>query len=293
MLLPLFAKPLLSLIEDHLRTAIPKLQGPNALLFKAASYTLFGPSKRLRPLFLLTVLKDFDVPPESGLDAAIALECTHTYSLIHDDLPCMDDDDIRRGKPALHKMFGEAQAILAGDYLLTRAFELLAQAPLEPSFRLDLITTLAQNGGSEGLIGGQILDLIAEKKELRSSELDQMHRWKTGSLFAAACEMAALLACCTRTERKTLHQCGEMFGIAFQISDDLADQATDKVGHKNGALLSPKKTFVSQYGMRRAIQLRDQFFAHTFDCLENLEHPMTFLKSLLETLKKELAKITL
>ncbi|MEM7174322.1 MAG: polyprenyl synthetase family protein [Chlamydiota bacterium] len=284
--LPLFATPILSLIERQLQTAIPEPVGPHGSLFEAARYTLLAPSKRLRPLFLLTLLQDFEIPFELGLDPAVALECVHSYSLIHDDLPCMDNDDFRRGKPALHKVYDPAQALLVGDYLLTRAFEILSQtASLDPFLRLALTEVLAKKAGSEGMIGGQVIDLIAETTPLSPKDLEQMHRWKTGSLFAAACTMAAIIAKLEKTERETINQCGELFGIAFQIADDLDDRADDaKIMKKNGQT-HQKSTFTSYYGLKQTIELKNRFFARTFEMLDSLACPTPRFHQLIVSLQ--------
>ena len=165
-----------SLIESRLRHLIPAIDAPHALLFEAARYSLLSSAKRLRPLLVLSVLEDFDKPVEWGLDPACALEMVHTYSLIHDDLPCMDNDDLRRGKPTLHKIYGQGQAVLTGDYLLTHSFHVITTAPhLNPATKIELIKLLSERAGGNGMIGGQVVDLLSEGKKIDRDTLNFMY----------------------------------------------------------------------------------------------------------------------
>ena len=186
--------------------------------FEAAKYALFNGGKRLRPLLLLGTLESYGYPIEEGYSAANSLEFIHTYSLIHDDLPSMDDDDFRRGQPAVHKVYGEGIAILAGDFLLTLAFETLAASDYEEKAKL--IEVLAKASGMQGMIGGQTLDLEMEGKECPLYIIEEMHRLKSGKLMGAALEMAAILL---QKERQIFKELGEMIGIAFQIKNDMND----------------------------------------------------------------------
>lgn len=211
----------LPLIEQTLQELIPADQVPYGSLYRASRYALEG-GKRLRPLLMLAVLEGFNIPIQKGLYPACALELIHCYSLIHDDLPCMDDDDFRRGKPSLHRAFPESHAILTGDYLLTHAFEILCQAPeLSSTEKLSLIKTLSQLAGSHGMIGGQIMDMEAKKTAHDSSFLLQMQVHKTGSLMVAALEFGAILA---HQNPLPFKKIGEKLGLGFQIYDDIVDK---------------------------------------------------------------------
>ncbi len=248
--LPPFATQILSSIEQALAAAIPRPVGPQEPLFAAARYALLAPGKRLRPLMFLTLLHDCHVPLDPTLPIAAALECIHTYSLIHDDLPCMDDDNTRRGQPTVHKVYGEAHALLTGDYLLTRAFELIAQAQQCPADALlKAMRILATRAGACGMIGGQALDIHLTAATQTSTALDQMHRWKTGALFAAACEMALVLAQESEALCARLATFGEQFGLAFQIANDLADTSPDR---------KQKANFASYYTLDQVHALKQE-----------------------------------
>lgn len=222
------------LLEERLQSLL-KDSGP---LFDAARYALFSGGKRVRPLLLLACLETYGCPLEKGLSPASALECIHTYSLIHDDLPCMDNDDLRRGKPTLHRVFPEWHALLTGDYLLTFAFEILASAPhLLAAQKLDLIEIFSRQSGAQGMIGGQMLDL-SYTANLTQKELEQLHTYKTAALFSCALEAAAIIANTSLSDRLLLKECGIKLGIAFQVHDDLQDSADDKASNAV-ALLGP------------------------------------------------------
>ena len=219
---------------EHLKSAfqqtLHQLFSPeDGKLAQAALYSLDG-GKRLRPLLCLAVLDLYDVEYEKGLYPAAALEMVHTYSLIHDDLPCMDDDDERRNKPTLHKAYSESLAVLTGDFLLTYAFETLVSAPnLSDTQKTALIKTLATRSGADGMIGGQILDL-----EESSHGWEEMVLKKTGALFSTALEFGAIIA---GVDGKIFKDLGEYLGLAFQLLDDLADGdgATLIFGHEISA----------------------------------------------------------
>ena len=213
-----------SLIENHLNALIPKPTGPFSLLYEAARYSLFLPGKRLRPLFLLSVLQDYGIPIEKGLDAAAALEMIHTYSLIHDDLPCMDNQDIRKGNPTLHTLYGEGHAVLVGDFLLTSAFEILGHQLNIPQ----VSALIAKRAGGKGLIGGQVIDLFAEKNPIDRKTLFSMYLGKTAALFSAALECGALISGASSSAQKAFRAVGKYFGVAYQIWDDILDYTEEK-----------------------------------------------------------------
>jgi farnesyl diphosphate synthase len=217
--------------------------------------------KRLRPFLVVESAALFGVPEQTAIPVGVAFECVHCYSLVHDDLPAMDDDELRRGKPTTHVAFGEATAILAGDALLTLAFDHLARAPvdLEPAARVELIALLARAGGSGGMAGGQMLDLEAEGRfnadhrplSLAIEEIKQLQAMKTGALFTAACEAGAVLGRAGSRERRALADFARALGLAFQIADDLLDAEGDPASLGKAAAKDAKHgkaTLVSALG---------------------------------------------
>ena len=207
----------------------PFQNGAAVRLAEAARYSLEAGGKRVRPVLCLLACEAVGGSAQEALSGALALEYIHTYSLIHDDLPAMDDDDLRRGRPTNHKVFGEGHAILAGDALLTEAFGVLAAADLDPARRAVALTLLAEGAGWRGMAGGQALDLEGER--IASYDLDHLrliHRLKTGALLRASLEIGAVLGGATPAERASLRAYGEAIGLAFQIQDDILDAtATD------------------------------------------------------------------
>ncbi len=210
-------------IEAKLLTLFPETS--DDLLFEAARYSLLSPGKRLRPLLTCISGQIFEADPSLILYPACALECIHTFSLIHDDLPCMDNDDLRRGRPTLHKVYPESHALLTGDFLLNYAFSLLsARLDMAPQTQLALIQSLVKSTGEWGMIGGQALELLTENKaSLCWETLSKIHEKKTAALFSSALEMGAILGKGTTQDRDLLVRIGKHFGIAFQILDDLED----------------------------------------------------------------------
>lgn len=213
------------LVIARLEELVPIIETPYSDLLAAARYSLFNGGKRLRPQIVLMTAEIFGGNPPAALDPACALEMIHTYSLIHDDLPCMDDDDLRRGIPTLHKMHGEALALLAGDYLLTRAYEVLASAPvLSAEQKVEMITTLSSLSGAHGMIGGQVIDITTVGKKIPRSLLEQTHLLKTGALIAAAFLLGGIAANVNTKRKEILKQIGFQLGLAFQVVDDLLDR---------------------------------------------------------------------
>jgi farnesyl diphosphate synthase len=200
-----------------------------ARLAEAMRYAALGGGKRLRPFLLIESARMFDIAPEDALSASCALECVHCYSLVHDDLPSMDDDAVRRGRPTLHIAFDEATAILAGDALLTLAFEILGDPRThpDPAIRAELVLLLAKAGGWYGMALGQALDLSPERQGFGASEIAQMQALKTGALFRFACEAGAVLGRAQPSERAALVRYASAIGQAFQLADDLLDAQGD------------------------------------------------------------------
>jgi farnesyl diphosphate synthase len=231
--------------------------GLESRVYEAMRYSALAPGKRLRPLLVLASAHLFGVAQRSALQVAAAIEMVHAYSLIHDDLPAMDDSDIRRGRPTCHKEFDEATAILAGDGLLTLAFAVLADPDThgDAAVRSELVAALAAAAGPAGMVGGQMIDLIAETTPLDIGAITRLQRMKTGALIAFACEAGAILAKAPLELRTALRGYAHDLGLAFQIADDLLDVEGDaaETGKPVGAdAASGKATFVSILGVERA-----------------------------------------
>ncbi|MDM5208367.1 polyprenyl synthetase family protein [Cytobacillus kochii] len=214
-----------TLLEEKMASFVERLESP-AVLKEAMQYSLSAGGKRIRPLLLFATLAAYGQGTIKGLNSACALEMVHTYSLIHDDLPSMDDDDLRRGKPTNHKVYGEANAILAGDALLTYSFQLIAEtdeAFASPEAKLDLIKEFAQSAGAEGMVGGQVADMLGEQKTLTLPELEYIHVHKTGKLLSFGVIAGAILAGASDKEKQLLLEFSTHLGLAFQIRDDILD----------------------------------------------------------------------
>ncbi|EAS49382.1 putative geranyltranstransferase [Aurantimonas manganoxydans SI85-9A1] len=215
-------------LADCLAGAHGSVAGAPARLLAAMRHGALGGGKRLRPFLVIESARLFGADLQAAIGAATALECIHCYSLVHDDLPSMDDDDLRRGKPTVHRAYDEATAILAGDGLLTLAFGLVAgEEGLSPKARVALVALLARDAGAAGMVGGQVLDLAAENAVLSEDEIARMQAMKTGALIAFACEAGAIVADAGAAERARLRRFGEIVGLAFQLADDLLDETAD------------------------------------------------------------------
>jgi farnesyl diphosphate synthase len=236
---------------ERLLAAPPDLE---ARVYQAMRYSALAPGKRLRPFLVLAGAGLFDVPRHRALQVAAAIEMVHAYSLIHDDLPAMDDSDLRRGRPTCHKEFDEATAILAGDGLLTAAFGVLAdpQTHADPAVRCELVAGLATAAGPAGMVGGQMIDLIAERQPLDIGAITRLQRMKTGAMIAFSCEAGAILAKASKDSRAALRGYAHDLGLAFQIADDLLDVegSAAETGKPVGAdAAAGKATFVSILGV--------------------------------------------
>ncbi len=245
--------------------------GLEARVYEAMRYSALAPGKRMRPLLVLAGARLFGVARLSALQVAAAVEMVHAYSLIHDDLPAMDNSDLRRGRPTCHKAFDEATAVLAGDGLLTMAFEVLAHPDThgDPAVRCELVSALATAAGAAGMVGGQMIDLIAERQPLDIGAITRLQRMKTGALIAFACEAGAILGKAGSELRIALRGYAHDLGLAFQIADDLLDVegSAAETGKPVGAdAAAGKATFVSILGVERARAqaglLVDQAVAH-------------------------------
>jgi geranylgeranyl diphosphate synthase type II len=220
-----FAREYKHLLERELQKLVERLEAPS-IIKESMNYSLQAGGKRIRPLLLFATLEAFGIDPKEGMLAASAIEMIHTYSLIHDDLPCMDDDDLRRGKPTNHKVFGEAIAVLAGDALLTYSFEVLGSIPTEfaaADTKIKLVLELAKAAGTEGMVGGQVADMLGEEKDLSLEELEYIHIHKTGKLLGYCVIAGAIMAGATQSQIEHLSTFAHHLGLAFQIQDDILD----------------------------------------------------------------------
>jgi Geranylgeranyl pyrophosphate synthase len=233
----------------------PTTQWPERL-HESMRYSLCAGGKRLRPILAFAAAEAVGKPFELVLPAACALEMIHTYSLIHDDLPAMDDDDLRRGQPTNHKVFGEAVAILAGDSLLTEAFEVLAKSAHngQAEATLEVVRRIAMASGSLGMAGGQALDLMSEKKKISLQELEQLHRHKTGKLIQVSVEAGAILAGASKRQLESLSRYGECIGLSFQIADDVLDiEGGEEIGKDIGSdVANQKATYPALMGLEES-----------------------------------------
>jgi len=261
-----------SRVAAALERYLPAATTPPRRLHEALRYAVLGPGKRIRPVLCYTAGEALSVPPEELDGAAAALELIHAYSLIHDDLPAMDDDDLRRGRPTTHRAFDEATAILAGDALQVLAFEILASdmaLTVDPAARIEMMRLLAVASGTSGMAGGQAMDLAAAGNRLALAEVEEMHRRKTGALIAASVMMAAAARPrLAEVQRRALERYGQALGLAFQIVDDLLDVEGDPavVGKPVRAdAAAARPTFPAVAGIAasqaRAAALRDEALA--------------------------------
>lgn len=242
-------------IEPRLASLLDQLQTLSPELLDAMRYSVLAPGKRLRPALCVASAESVGESGDAVLDAAAALEMVHVFSLIHDDLPAIDDDDLRRGIPTCHKKFGEALAILAGDALFSLAFETLSHASAEPKTILKCIQILAKASGTDGLVGGEVSDVLHENRPVTEEALAWIHSRKTGRLIAASCEIGGLLGGASPTQVSALREFGELTGMAFQIADDLlnvtgnASQLGKAVGSDEAKM---KATYPALYGVERS-----------------------------------------
>jgi farnesyl diphosphate synthase len=245
-----------AVVESALAALLPERGGPEGRVFEAMRYAALDGGKRMRPFLVLQSARLFAVSEACAMRVACAVEMVHCYSLVHDDLPAMDNDDMRRGRPTVHRKFDEATAILAGDGLLTAAFSVLAD-PLthaDPAVRSDLVRGLADAAGPDGMVGGQMIDLVAEHESLDIGAVTRLQRLKTGALICFAAEAGAILGKAPHSVRAALHGYAQALGLAFQMTDDLLDaEGATEMGKRTGKdAARGKATFVSLLGIERA-----------------------------------------
>ncbi|MDP8263354.1 MAG: polyprenyl synthetase family protein [Candidatus Ancaeobacter aquaticus] len=261
-----------SIVDKHLHTLMPLKSVRPKLIHEATRYGLFNGGKRIRPILTCASCEAVSGKYKQALDYACGIELIHTYSLIHDDLPCMDNDDFRRGKPTTHKVYGDAIAVLTGDALLTRAFQIFARNPKIGGAQL--IEKIAHAAGSHGLIGGQVIDLESEGKRVTAKTLEYIHRHKTGSLISVAIEAGALIGKASRKQLFALKTFGDNIGLTFQISDDILDitGTKEKLGKGIGKDIAQKKaTYPALYGMEKTKRLLVNKTQEALDALSTFD----------------------
>jgi len=275
-------------VDSALDRFLPKQSTKPASIHKAMRYSLFAGGKRLRPALTLAAAELCDGTFDDALCAASAVECVHTYSLIHDDLPCMDDDDLRRGRPTCHIVFGEGLAVLAGDALLTLAFEILAQAKPTPRYGVaQLVRELSTASGSRWLIAGQVLDLEGEGKKISKADLKFIHESKTAALLTAALRLGAMSANVKPSKLKALTDFGQALGLAFQVIDDILDvtQPTEKLGKTAGKdVVSEKATYPSLFGLKKSRALAAQLTEDALAALKPFGKKSLMMRAIAESM---------
>lgn len=269
------------MVDASLRIYLPSDDG---LIHRAMRYSVLNGGKRLRPILVLAGCEAVVGDERAAIPTACALEFIHSYSLVHDDLPALDNDDLRRGKPTTHREFGEATAILAGDALLTLAFETIAETEaISPETLLGVIRRVSQAAGIGGMILGQAMDLAAEGREIRADGLEAMHQLKTGALIEASVVCGGMLGGGTPERLKSLSVYGKKIGLAFQIADDILDiQGSQvKIGKQVGSdLRKQKSTYPRLYGLEKSKELADQAVEEGVSSLEHFDNradPLRFL----------------
>ena len=273
--------------EQRLETLCGAYLPAGRAICDAARYSLLGGGKRIRAVLTLAACELCTGSAEPALDYACALEMLHCYSLIHDDLPCMDNDDFRRGRPSCHKQYGEATALLAADALVTAAFEVVANAELSPASRAEAAAVLAKAGGARGMLYGQELDKRFETVKASESELLQLHAHKTGALIVAAVELGCAAAGETGTKREALRRYAAEIGLVFQIVDDMLDvtSTTQELGKPVGSdAENDKTTFITLYGLQGAGEKARTRNAAALAALEPLGENAEFLRILAQEL---------
>lgn len=286
-----FLKESKTFVEEKLVSYANELQCPNVLR-EAMAYSLEAGGKRLRPLLLFATLQAFGKEKNLGVGAACALEMIHTYSLVHDDLPCMDDDDLRRGKPTNHKVFGEAMAVLAGDGLLTYAFQVImayGQKEISAEKKVRLVLELAKAAGPEGMVGGQVADMEAEGEQLTIDELEYIHKHKTGKLLEFAVLAGSILSNATEEQEEKLLEFAKYIGLAFQIRDDILDVegTEEEIGKPIGSDVSNEKsTYTTLFTVDRAKDILEETIAKAKDAISSLQLQDEYLLSICDLIAK-------
>jgi geranylgeranyl diphosphate synthase, type II len=276
-----------AVVDEALKELFPAPQGPAAEVVKAMVYSLFAGGKRLRPILCIAGAEAVGGRESSVLPVACALELIHTYSLIHDDLPVMDNDDLRRGKPTNHKVFGEAIALLAGDGLLTEAFRLMSSSDpaeaAEPLSLLRVIRLVAAASGYEGMVGGQVADIRSEGKQVEPGTLEFIHTHKTGALIAASVTSGAILGGGRDAEVEAITRYGRAVGLAFQVADDILDVEGDskEMGKGVGGDARKRKiTYPSVIGLASSKETQKNLVEQAIDALRSFDEKAAPLRKI-------------
>jgi geranylgeranyl diphosphate synthase type II len=272
------------LIEQKLNQLLPIPYDSTTTLIEAARYALLNGGKRLRPILALTTTRVLQGDISLALKPACILEIIHTYSMIHDDLPCMDNDDYRRGQLTVHRKYTEGHAVLTGDFLLTYAFELLATDSLLCSdTKIALLSALTSHIGHEGMIGGQVMDIAYENQTISLEKLRVLHHNKTAALLIASLEFGAIIAKATPLQFNCLRQFGEKIGLAFQIIDDILDVTSSEIKHGKALssdVLNEKSTYVSLLGLEQAKSYAQSSYQQAIQALKPLACDTSLLRGI-------------
>ena len=274
--------------EATLEKLMPRENAEPSSIHRAMRYSVFAGGKRIRPILCVEAARLFTEEIEGAVHAGCAIEFIHTYSLIHDDLPALDNDDLRRGKPTCHKVFGEAMAILAGDALLTLAFQTLAEAPVEPARRVQVIAEIARGAGTvNGMVGGQVADIEAEKKPVNAEMLEYIHNSKTAALIRSSIVAGALAGGATRENVERLRRFGQKIGWTFQVVDDILDveESSASLGKTSGKDQAQQKaTYPAFYGIEKSREIAASLEAEALSELDEFGERAVRLRQLAEFL---------
>ncbi len=282
-------KDRVKIVDEYMDKLLPPSDNYPQIIFEAMRYSVFAGGKRLRPIMVTEACKAFGGDVEKAMPFACAIEMIHTYSLIHDDLPALDNDDYRRGRLTSHKMFGESMAILAGDALLHQAFETMAKACVEFN---DIKYTramlaIAQGAGTNGMVSGQVVDVISEGKEIDKDTLDYIHRNKTAAMIIGALKAGALMGGADDESIKMIERVGELVGVVFQIQDDILDVTSsfEKLGKPiNSDEKNHKVTYATMFGIEEASKIVDDMSKEAVEVLKSMNADTDFLVKLTEFL---------
>lgn len=283
--LPTYLKERRVLVEEALDRFLPSADREPRSVHEAIRYSVLAPGKRLRPILVLASAESVGGDPQTVLPTACALECIHVFSLIHDDLPCMDNDDYRRGRPTSHKVYGEAIAMLAGDALLALAFELIAEnvATVAPERVVQALKLLSNASGTGGMVGGQVVDIESEGREIDPETLHYIHAHKTGALLTASVLVGAILCGASEEQQDALRRYGESIGLAFQIADDILDVVGDqaRIGKPVGSdQKQDKATYPKLFGLEESRRRAHAEVANALEAVAGFGPPAEPLRAI-------------
>ncbi len=281
----------LTLLENTLDRELSFKPSPYDRVWEAMRYSALDGGKRIRGLLVIAMGQALGSSIDKLLPVAAAVEMVHAYSLIHDDLPCMDDDDLRRGKPSCHRQFDEATAVLAGDGLLTHSFKTIMTADLTDLQKVIIATTLSDSAGANGMIGGQCIDIANEGVSISEDLLNLLHSLKTGALITASCTMGGMVASANEKQLQAIEHYGKALGLAFQIQDDILDVISNEetLGKPIGSdELNNKTTYITLYGIDKAREIHNELFDNGIKTLDECGINTPFIKGLTEKIRNRL-----